>query len=215
MFGWHRWIFTKLITPLPHTTNHIFLFYGRALTIIIHAYQMAMPKLPYFLRRFCGHHLPIYVGRDICLLFTWMIHIFKVTLSTTCQRNVYATVNLLQDLGFNVNDKISVFTPTQKLEFLGFILDSLLMTITLTARRKVALLDACSKLLQKSRQKIRVVSTVIVVIIAALPGVKHGAPHYRTLESEKTAALRHNGDWWHTNVSTSHHFIRAPPPVEL
>ena len=54
------------------------------------------------------------------------------------QRNVYATVNLLQDLGFNVNDKKPVFIPTQRLEFLGFILDSLLMTITLTARWKVA-----------------------------------------------------------------------------
>ena len=78
------------------------------------------------------------------------------------------------------------------LEFLGFILNSLLMTITLTTRQKVAILNACSKLLQKSRQKIQVVSTVIGMIIAALPGVKHGALHYRTLESEKTAALCHN-----------------------
>ena len=102
----------------------------------------------------------------------------------SCQQNVYATVNLLQDLGFNVNDKKSVFIPTQKLEFLGFILDSLLMTITLIALRKVVLLNACSKLLQKSLQKICVVST----------GVKPGALHYCTLESEKTAALRHNGN---------------------
>ena len=91
-----------------------------------------------------------------------------------CQRNVYATV-------INVNDKKSVFIPTQTLEFLGFILDSLLMTITLTARRKVAFLNACSKPLQKSRQKMRAVFTVIGMIIAALPGVKHGALHYRSL----------------------------------
>ena len=148
----------------------------------------------------------------------------------SCQQNVYTTVNLLQHLGFNVNDKKSIFIPTQKLEFLGYILDSLLMTITLTACQKVALLNACSKLLQKSHQKIWIVSTVIGMIIAALPGVKHGALHYRTLESEKTAALCHNGDdyngcmtlsplvtveihWRHTNISTSHHFIRAPPPA--
>ena len=65
-----------------------------------------------------------------------------------------------------VNDKKSVFVPTQKLEFMGFILDSLLMTITLTARQKVALLNACSILLQKSHHKIRVVSTVSGMIIA-------------------------------------------------
>ena len=102
----------------------------------------------------------------------------------SCQRIMYATVNLLQDLGFNVNDKKSVIIPTQKLEFLGFILDSLLMTITLTASRKVDLLNSCSKLLQTSSRKIQVVSTVIGMIIAALPGVKHGALHYCTLETE-------------------------------
>ena len=103
------------------------------------------------------------------------------------------------------------------------------MTITLTARLKVALLNSCSKLLQKSRQKIWVVSTVIGMIIAALPGVKHRALQYHTLESQKTAALCHNGNdyngnvtipplatmeiqWRHTNISTSRHFIHAPPP---
>ena len=76
--------------------------------------------------------------------------------------------------------------------------------------------------LQKLRQNIWVVSIVTVMIIAAIPGVKHGAQHYHTLESEKTAALRHNDynefvaipppplvameiQWWHTNISTSHY----------
>ena len=87
------------------------------------------------------------------------------------------------------------------------------------------LFQAVTKVMSKNS----VVFTVIGMIIAALHGVKHGALHYCTLESEKTAALRHNGDdyngcmtlsplatmeihWWHTNVSTSHHFICAPPP---
>ena len=71
--------------------------------------------------------------------------------------------------------------------------------------------------------KIWVVSTVISMIIAALPGVKHGALDYHTFESEKTAALypppppppplaTMEIHWWHTNISTSHHFICAPPP---
>ena len=198
---------------------------GRLLSVYMPAKWLCPSSYALYEGSAATHPLPIYVGRDMCVLSTWMIHIFKVTLSTL----VYATVNSLQDLGFNVNDRKSVFLPTQKLEYLGFILDSLLMTITLTARRKVVLLNACSKLLQNSRQKIRVVSTVIGMIIAALPRVKHGALCYRTLESEKTAALCHNGDdyngyvtlsplatmeihWWHTDVYTSHHFIRAPPP---
>ena len=159
-----------------------------------------------------------------------MIHKFKVTLSTLVNKmsmplSIYFRIWGLMLMTRN----LSLSPPTQNLEFLGFILDSLLMTITLTVCRKVALLNACSKLLQKSCQKFWVVSTVIGMIIAALPGVKHGAIHYRILESEKTAALCNNGEdnngcitlsplatvkiqWWHTNISTSHHFIRAPPP---
>ena len=71
----------------------------------------------------------------------------------SCQRNVYAIVNLHQDLGFNLNDKKSVFIPTLKLDFFGLPLVYLLITITLTARQKVTLLNACSKLLQEPQSK--------------------------------------------------------------
>ena len=153
--------------------------------------KVLRPPFAYLRRQ--GHISVVYID-NTCLQGDYFV---------SCQRNVHATVNLLQDLGFNVNDKKYVFVPTQKLEFFGFILDSLLMTITLTARRKMALLNACSKLLQKSCQKIRVVSTVIGMVIAPLPGVKHGALHYRTLESENTAALRHNGDDYNGCVTIS------------
>ena len=55
---------------------------------------------------------------------------------SSCQSNIANTVSLLQALGFNINRKKSVLTPTQSLEFLGFILNSVNMTITLTTRRK-------------------------------------------------------------------------------
>ena len=148
----------------------------------------------------------------------------------SCQQNIYATVTLLQDLGFNINQKKYVLIPTQNLEFLGFLLDSHLMTITLTARRKADILEVCSNLLKHNRPKIQFVSTVIGMVIAALPGVQHGALHYRILESEKTATLRQNaGDynkrmtlsplatveiqWWLTNINSSCHFIHAPRQI--
>ena len=55
---------------------------------------------------------------------------------SSCQSNIANTVSLLQALGFNINREKSVLTPTQSLEFLGFILNSVNMTITLTTRRK-------------------------------------------------------------------------------
>ena len=53
---------------------------------------------------------------------------------SSCQNDIAATVSLLQALGFNINRRKSVLTPTQSLEFLGFILNSVNMTITLTPR---------------------------------------------------------------------------------
>ena len=71
----------------------------------------------------------------------------------SCQQNIYATVTLLQDLGFNINQKKSVLVPTQKLEFLGFLLDSLLMTIMLTSRRKGKYFESLFKLIETRPSK--------------------------------------------------------------
>ena len=110
---------------------------------------------------------------------------------SACHHNIDDTVSLLQTLGFNKNGTKSVLTPTQ--EFLGFILDSVHMTITLTPRRKSNIAEVCAKLLQKTHLKIRFVSSAIGMIIAALPAVCHGALHYRAMEKDKISALRDSG----------------------
>ena len=46
-------------------------------------------------------------------------------------------------------------------------------------------------------------STVIGMVIAALPGVQHGALHYRILESEKTDALCQNGGDYNKSMTLS------------
>ena len=108
------------------------------------------------------------------------------------RRNVRATVSLLQALGFNINERKSVLTPTQSLEFLGFIISSTAMTLTLTPRQKPNIV-VCTKVLLHTRQKIRFVSSVIGMLIAALPAVRHGALHYRAMEAAKNFALREHG----------------------
>ena len=107
-----------------------------------------------------------------------------------CQSNISNTVSLLHGLGFNINRKKSVLTPTQSLEFLGFILNSVNMTITLPTRRKSNIEEVCTKLLMKTSLKIRFVSSAIGMIIAAVPAVKHGALHYRTMEADKNSTLQ-------------------------
>ena len=96
-------------------------------------------------------------------------------------RNIQCTISLLTTLGFFISEK-SVLSPTKQLIFLGFVLDSEAMTITLTDKRKGKILSAAKVMASTPTQRIRMVAALMGMIIAALPGVKHGQLHYRRLE---------------------------------
>ena len=53
-----------------------------------------------------------------------------------CLQNIMETVKLLQSLGFTINPEKFLLKPTQKLTFLGFVLNSKTMTLTLTDAKK-------------------------------------------------------------------------------
>ena len=53
-----------------------------------------------------------------------------------CLQTITETVKLLQSLGFTINPEKSVVKPTQKLTFLGFVLNSKIMTLTLADVKK-------------------------------------------------------------------------------
>ena len=65
-----------------------------------------------------------------------------------CYNNVYETVSLFQKLGFTINLRKSVLHPTQKVKFLGFVLDSHLVTIMLSQRGIDGITSTCTMLLQ-------------------------------------------------------------------
>ena len=54
-----------------------------------------------------------------------------------CWENIQKTIKLFQTLGFTVHSEPkSNFTPTQRIEFLGFVIDSVSTTITLNNNKK-------------------------------------------------------------------------------
>ena len=53
-----------------------------------------------------------------------------------CLNKIRATVALLWELGFTVHPEKAVLVPTQQIIFLGFVTDSVKMTITVTEERK-------------------------------------------------------------------------------
>ncbi|XP_068724072.1 uncharacterized protein [Montipora capricornis] len=109
-----------------------------------------------------------------------------------CVHNVIDTLSLFHQLGFVIHPDKSVLIPTQRLTFLGFVLDSQSMTVALTGEQAVKVKEACQQLLQEKAITIREVAKVLGLLTSSLPGVLYGPLHYRSLEMDKTQALKSN-----------------------
>ena len=73
----------------------------------------------------------------------------------SCLGNVLDTIRLLYYLGFLIQLEKSVLVPTQRLTFLGFILDSVLMRIYMNSEKIAKVFDLCSNLLRTQSPTIR------------------------------------------------------------
>lgn len=110
----------------------------------------------------------------------------------SCQRNVFDTVSLFTKLGFTVHPVKSVLQPLQKIDFLGFVLDSITMMVTLNESKAMKVKSACENLLLQKTATIRTVAQVIGFLVSSFPAVEFAEMHYRHLELDKICALRDN-----------------------
>ena len=111
-------------------------------------------------------------------------------------KSVLDTVHLLSDLGFVIHPKKSHLIPSQIIEHLGFILNSVQMTITLTENKMSKIIDTAKKVLKNKTLSIRDVASLIGFFVSSFPGVMYGPLHYRQLEKNKSEALKlHNNNF--------------------
>ena len=147
-------------------------------------------------------------------------------LFSDCASNVCNTVQHFISLGFYPHPDKCCLLPTQEIVVLGFVINSLLMTVSLTAD-KTQLYELCSHVLKGGNLSIQSIASLIGKLIAALPGIEFGQLYYRHLERDKIKALAlNNGDfhafmsfshcavqdiqWWCDNLMTASHRIRPP-----
>ena len=143
-----------------------------------------------------------------------------------CEDTTRQLQGLLENLGFVIHLKKSETTPTKKLVFLGYELDSEVMRISLTKEKEDKLLLAATDLVQKTTPTIREVAGLVGLLVAFSQAFSYGAIHSKNLEMNKIEALqRARGDfdqkmslsdlaradiqWWITNVR------RSGRPLEL
>ena len=122
-----------------------------------------------------------------------------------------------------------MLVPTQTLTFLGFILDSVKMTLSPTPEKIDKIVKACRQMVQKATPLILDVARVIGLIVSLFPGAEYGPLHYRVLEHDKINAIAANaGDfnmpmelseasiqellWWITYAPRAQKHICYPTP---
>lgn len=81
------------------------------------------------------------------------------------------TLHLLRKLGFYINVEKSVLVPTQCIDYLGNIIDTNNMTISLPKHRTDKILQGCKELISKQRNTIREVAQITGLLVAATPAV--------------------------------------------
>ena len=96
---------------------------------------------------------------------------------STCEDNVNATVDLLQSLGFTIHPGKSVLVPTQKIEFLGFVLNSVERKIKLTDCKAGKIIPKIKKLLYEGKQIIRDLASVKGSLVATFLLLPYGKLH--------------------------------------
>ena len=147
----------------------------------------------------------------------------------SCLDNILATTELFLHLGFVVHPDKSVFKPSQRIIYLGFIIDSVKMMVFLTQERTDAILELIKASLRSKCILIRDLASLIGKLIASFPAVCYGPLHFRLLEDTKKEALKASrGDfdvltvlsdgareelnWWMDNLHTASKSILSSEP---
>ena len=85
-----------------------------------------------------------------------------------CLHNIENTIELLQNLGFTIHPTKSILTPTQRITFLGFVTDSVQMTLEITEQKKNNIHNLCLEILQKEKITLHTLASAIGNFVATI-----------------------------------------------
>ena len=111
-------------------------------------------------------------------------------------------------LGFTIHERKSILTATQKIEFLGFLIDSRKMSISISGEKADHQILKIRKFLSISAPTIRQLSSIIGSVISLFPAIPLGRLHYRALKREKSSLLRKAGRNFNVKINSLHEFVK-------
>ena len=149
-----------------------------------------------------------------------------------CSKAVLETVKLLTELGFSIHPEKSQFIPVQEIEYLGFVINSKTMKISLTKEKQDGIQNLIEEILKRSKLTIRDISQVLGNFEAALPAVGNGRIYMFYLQKLKNDSLKlSKGNfeapvkltahavtelhWWKNHVCALQSIFNEPPKLTI
>ena len=156
-------------------------------------------------------------------------HFFMNQTPSGLLRDMSTASLLLDNLGFVVNQNKSVFTPSQTLEFLGFQVNTVTMTLVVPQTKVDSIKNLCAQVKAQKQVIVRVMSHLIGKLTASIQAIFPAPLHYRHLQHLKNLALQTGGtydsqivlnqecyeelQWWLTQLDAwNGRAILTPPP---
>ena len=96
---------------------------------------------------------------------------------------------LFDRLGYVVHPDKSALIPTQEINILGFVINSIKMSVKLTPQKEKNLKRLVNQLFSVKTPSIRFLAKVIGTIVSVFPAGKYALLYYRALENDKIRAL--------------------------
>ena len=112
---------------------------------------------------------------------------------TNLEIHVQTTIQLLRCLGFVLNMKKCQTTPSQTMEFLGFLVDSRSMTLSLPETKVLKIRKECRHMRNQSHMTGRQLAHLIGLLTSCLQAILQAPLHYRALQRLRNQALVQGG----------------------
>ncbi len=143
--------------------------------------------------------------------------IFVENSAELIELSLQTATSLFDSLGLTISVKKSVMVPVQRIEYLGFFIDSVNMSVELTQPKKQKIHKLAARICRLSRFTIRELSQLIGNAVAAEHGVPMAPYYYKRLEVERNRCLieshgeydvvidnnsiiREDASWWRDHI---------------
>lgn len=118
-------------------------------------------------------------------------------------KNVKTTKEFIKSVGFDINEEKSVFVPSQRIIFLGYIIDSVQFKVFLPEDKIEKILNLSKKMLKNETVTIRELAQLIGLYSSAHYAVKCAHLFHRYLDIDKIEALKLSKQNFNANVTIS------------